>query len=269
MISPESFIDIHCHMLPGLDDGPNSWEDAIEMAKIASEDGIGTVVVTPHQLGGFTQNTPAVIREHAARFQAILERHGIPLCVVPGADVRIEPDLVEKIKADKVMTLADQGRYVLLELPHEIFFPLEGLLNELRAAEMVGILSHPERNRGILNQPKLLYPLLEQGCLLQITAGSLLGRFGDTSKKFSEWMLKEQLVHFVCTDAHGPRSRVPILSSAFERVTRLLGRDCASDLFYRNSSEIVRRTLIPIHRKATSSENPRNSSDMIPKRKIA
>jgi protein-tyrosine phosphatase len=256
-------------MLPGLDDGPSCWEDAIEMARIAAKDGIAAVAVTPHQLGSFVQNTPEVIREQTARFQTILERQGIPLCVVPGADVRIEPDLVGKIKADKVMTLADQGRHVLLELPHEIYIPLEGLLHELRSAEMVGILTHPERNRGILNQPKLLYPLLEQGCLFQITAGSLLGKFGDAPKRFCEWMLKQQLVHFVCTDAHGPRSRLPILSDAFERVTELSGRSCAVGIFCRNSAEIVQKPSIPIHRKANSKGIPQNASVSITRRKIA
>ena len=139
----ERFVDIHCHMLPGLDDGAHDWQESLAMAQLAVQDGIGLVVVTPHQLGNFAHNRGELIRQRTREFQGLLDHHGLPLRVVPGADVRIEPELLPKLRAGEVLTLADRGRYVLLELPHEVYFPLERLLGELERAGMVGILSHP------------------------------------------------------------------------------------------------------------------------------
>jgi protein-tyrosine phosphatase len=246
MIAPEPFIDLHCHLLPGLDDGPRCWEDAVGMAKIAAADGIGAVVATPHQLGNHPHNTPAVIREHTAQMQRLLLQQNIAIELFPGGDVRIEPDLVGKIQADEVMTLADLGRHVLLELPHEIYIPLDGLLHEFRCAGLVCILSHPERNLGILNQPKVLRRLHDQGCLFQITAGSLAGKFGLPIQKFSEWMIKQNLVHIVSTDAHGPRSRMPVLSRAFQLVVQWIGQNAALDLFCRNPAAIIAKSPVTL-----------------------
>ena len=212
------------------------------MAKIAAADGIGAVAVTPHQLGNYPKNTPAVIRDSTAQLQRLLLQQKVDLELFPGGDVRIEPDLVEKIRADEVMTLADLGRHVLLELPHEIYFPLDGLLHEFRLAGLVCILSHPERNHGILNQPKVLRRLHDQGCLFQVTAGSLLGKFGLPIQKFSEWMVKQKLVHIISTDAHGPRSRKPELSQAFQLVAQWIGQNGAIDLFCRNPAAVIAKS---------------------------
>ena len=154
------------------------------MAEMAVADGIGTIVATPHQLGSHAKNSGKTIREAAVRFQHCLDQRRLPLRVLPGADVRIEPDLVRKIRSGEVLTLADRRRHVLLELPHDVYVPLDRLLAELAAAGLVGILSHPERNRGILNQPGVLRPLVERGCLMQVTAGSLTGRLARKSKAF-------------------------------------------------------------------------------------
>ena len=130
-----------------------------------------------------------------------------------------------------VLTLGDHRRHVLLELPHELYLPLEPVLERAFAARRwSGILSHPERNQGILRQPDVLAPLVDAGCLLQITAGSLCGTFGPECQQFSEWLLAEGMVHFVATDAHGPRSRRPLMRRAFERVVELTDEATAIDL---------------------------------------
>jgi protein-tyrosine phosphatase len=221
MRQPDSFVDIHCHLVPGIDDGSKSWDESLAMARMAAADGIATVVVTPHQLGSFSHNHGDQIRERTEELQEFLDQHDVPLSVLPGADVRIEPDMLLKLRRGEVLTLADRGKHVLLELPHEIYFPLEPVLDELVKAGMAGILSHPERNQGLLKQPQLLEPLVEQGCLMQITAGSLLGTFGPQSQQLALWMLEHDLVHFVATDAHGPKSRRPLMRRAFEQVAEI------------------------------------------------
>ena len=224
------FVDIHCHLLPGVDDGADDWHTTLDMARMAVADGTHTIIVTPHQLGNFSSNTAGAIRSWTSQLQQVLSEHRIPLQVLPGGDARIEDGMVDRIVGDQVMTLADQGRHVLLELPHELYFPLEGLLAQLRQHGMVGVLSHPERNSGLLRQPELLHGLVDAGCLMQVTAGSLMGTFGDPSKQLGEWMLAEGLVHFLATDAHGTRSRRPLMGRAHQRVAGLTDRQTADDL---------------------------------------
>lgn len=235
----ERFVDIHCHMLPGLDDGAHDWQESLAMAQLAVQDGIGLVVVTPHQLGNFAHNRGELIRQRTREFQGLLDHHGLPLRVVPGADVRIEPELLPKLRAGEVLTLADRGRYVLLELPHEVYFPLERLLGELERAGMVGILSHPERNLGLLRQAELIAALVRGGCLMQLTAGSLLGAFGPEIQERSEQLVCEGLVHFVATDAHGSRTRRPLMRQAFDAIAELTAPEMAWELCARNPARVV------------------------------
>lgn len=220
------------------------------MARLAVSEGIRTVVATPHQLGNYGRNRGETIRSQTAALRQLLAEHSVPLEVLPGADVRIEPDLVSKIRHGDVLTLADLRRYVLLELPHEIYLPLDRLLGELQAAGMVGILSHPERNQGILAQPRVLDNLRDRGCLMQITAGSLVGTFGPQSQAMAERMVVQGLVHFVATDAHGAKARRPLMRRAFERVTQLAGVEKANQVCATNPAcAVTNRTLAVARRK--------------------
>ena len=215
---PASFSDIHCHLLPGIDDGARDLTASLAMAQMAVADGTQTIIVTPHQLGNFAHNRGDDIRARTAALQSELDAAGIPLTILPGGDVRIEEGMVAGLLAGDVMTLGDHGRHVLLELPHETYLPLEGLLAELKRHGIVGILSHPERNRGLLHAPELLPELVDGGCLMQVTAGSLVGTFGPDSQQLGEWMVRQGLVHFIASDGHGPRNRRPLIRRAFERV---------------------------------------------------
>jgi protein-tyrosine phosphatase len=239
MTEPGLFVDLHCHLLPGLDDGPASWSEAVGMAEMAVADGTGTIVATPHQLGSHGGNHGATIRQHVAQLEQQLAEREIPLRVLPGADVRIEPDLVRRILDGEVLTVADRKRHVLLELPHEIYLPLERLLAELKGAGMAGILTHPERNQGILRSPGVLRSLVETGCLLQVTAASLTGAFGERIRVFCEQLIRQEMVSFVSSDAHGTHSRPPGLGPAFRRVTGLVGRPAAVTLFRDNPARVV------------------------------
>lgn len=227
---PAVFADIHCHLLPGIDDGAPDIATSLAMAQMAVADGTHTIVVTPHQLGNYSANQGEEIRRQTKLLQRVLNEHSIPLELLPGGDVRIEDGMIEKILAGDVMTLGDHHTHVLLELPHELYFPLENVLGELQRHGISGVLSHPERNQGILHDPTLLPPLVELGCLMQVTAGSLMGTFGSRSQELSEWMLEQGLVHFIATDAHGARSRRPLMRRAYDRIAELVGEPTALDL---------------------------------------
>jgi protein-tyrosine phosphatase len=242
-------VDIHCHLLPDLDDGAADWDESLAMARMAVADGISTIVATPHQLGNFGQNDGESIRARCAELQELLDRHGVDLELLPGADVRIEPELIARIRTGDVVTLADHRRHVLLELPHELYLPMEGLLADLRAAGLAGILSHPERNLGILRRPRIVESLVDAGCLMQVTAGSLAGTFGPRSKRLCETLVAEGLVHFIATDAHGSRSRRPLLSGAFDRVAALAGDEAAVELCSENPARVAAGHRVPAGRR--------------------
>ncbi len=233
------FVDIHCHLVPGIDDGAKTPEDSLAMARMAVEDGIRTVITTPHQLGSYRANDGAKIRQRVTELQQLLDSNQIDLRVMPGADVRIEADMIPGLKAGSVLTLGDLGRHVLLELPHEMYIPLEPVLDGLEAAGMVGILSHPERNQGLLRQPNLIPPLVERGCLMQVTAGSIVGTFGPGPQEMAEAMVQEGSVHFVATDAHGPKSRRPLIRRALEQVAELADEQTAIDVGCRNPAAVA------------------------------
>jgi protein-tyrosine phosphatase len=251
MPSAEAFVDIHCHLIPEIDDGAKSWLETFAMAEMAVADGIGTIVVTPHQLGTYSHNSGDLIRQRTAELQAELDAHEIPLEVLPGGDVRIEDDMVSGLRHGAVMSLADHRKHVLLELPHELYFPLDGILDELRRNDMVGILSHPERNQGLLREPALVESLVDAGCLMQVTASSLIGGMGGAPQEMAEWMLANGLVHFLATDAHGPKSRRPLMTRAFERVVELSDWEVAVDLCCRNPRAVAEGNGIAAGRRAT------------------
>lgn len=239
MATPEPFVDIHCHLIPGIDDGAKSWQEALTMAEIAVADGVTTVVVTPHQLGTYSHNDGHLIRQRCQELQQQLDDHHIPLRVAPGADVRIDETMLAGLRSGRVLTLADRNKHVLLELPHELYFPLDGVLSGLNDFGVTGILSHPERNQGLLREPQEVQRLVELGCLMQVTAGSLTGTFGAACQQMAEWMLAQDLVHFLATDAHGARSRRPLMSRAFEFVAAFVNEQAALDVCCRNPAAVV------------------------------
>ncbi|WP_153559137.1 tyrosine-protein phosphatase [Roseimaritima sediminicola] len=225
--SPSGFVDIHCHLLPGIDDGSRSWEESLEMAQQMVADGTDTVIVTPHQLGNYSETLGQTIRHRTDQLQQWLSANGVPLRVLPGADVRIDAEMIERLKSGDCLTLGDYRHHVLLELPHELYQPLEPVLDQLHALGMVGILSHPERNQGILRQPQVIEPLVRAGCLMQVTADSYVGAFGEEPQHLAESIVGNGWCHFLATDAHGSRRRPPRMRRAFEKAQGHVGHALA------------------------------------------
>jgi len=220
-------VDIHCHLLPAIDDGAADLEASLAMARLSVEQGVDTVVVTPHQLGAYAHNHGDDIRRRVVELQTELDSRAIPLRVLPGADVRIEDHMLAGLDSGEVVTLGDHGKHVLLELPHELYFPLAPLLDALAARGMVGVLSHPERNGGLLSDRRLIEPLVARGCLMQVTSGSLVGGFGPDSQAMAEWMAGRGLIHFLSTDGHGPTRRRPRLGDGLRAAEKLAGEEAA------------------------------------------
>jgi protein-tyrosine phosphatase len=220
---------------------------------MAAADGTGTLIATPHQLGPNSQVTAAAIRAGVADLQRAVVAAGIDVTVLPGADVRIEPELPTLLKRGDVVTLGDRGRHVLLELPHEVYIPLDPLLAALRKQGLTGILSHPERNKGIVANPAVMADVVKAGGLLQITAGSLLGSFGPSARRLAEMCVRQRLVHFVASDAHDTTRRPFGLSAAHAAVTGLAGRRFADLVASENPARVAEG-------RAVSDEGPRKAT---------
>ena len=250
-------IDIHCHPLPNLDDGAASWDEALAMARLAAEDGVGRIIATPHQLGAFGHIHADAIRKQAAEFQQTLDRHAVTLTVLPGAEIRVEPHLAARVRRGELLTLANRGRHVLLELPHNVYFPIDRVLAELKAAGLTGILAHPERNQAIRSRPEVLAALVHAGCLVQVTGGSILGAFGHEVEQFASRLVEQGMVHFVATDAHGSRTRRPLLAKVFHAVANLVDESTAMVLLSQNPGRVTEGKEVPSGRRASRQLGPK------------
>jgi protein-tyrosine phosphatase len=245
-----SFVDIHCHILPSIDDGPRDWDEALAMARLAAEHGTSTIIATPHQLGSFSKNRGNDIRALVAELQQRLDSAAIPLRVLSGGEVRIEPGLADGLARGDLLSLGDHRRHVLIELPHEIYLPLDPLLDDLARRKIVGILAHPERNQGLLRRRELLAPLIDVGCLTQVTAGSLCGTFGPDAKELAEWLLENGLIHIVASDGHGSRSRRPLIRRAHELIEAITDRQTADDLCCHHPARVAAGQCVRPGRRA-------------------
>jgi protein-tyrosine phosphatase len=224
-------IDIHSHILPGLDDGPKKISQAIEMCRLAEADGIHTIVATPHTLNGVYQNEKGLILKGVQDLRQILEREGIGIEILPGTDTHVHPGLLDHIMNGHAMTLNDTGRYIMLEFPdYFIFQNISKLLDLLISKGMIPIISHPERNRQMMRKIEILREMVAGGALSQITAMSITGKFGRQVKKAAEKMIKENLVQVIASDSHSPNHRPPVLSPAIERVRKWIGAEEALDM---------------------------------------
>lgn len=239
------FYDIHCHLLPGIDDGPADWELTLDMARMAVAEGAHTALCTPHQSARYPENTAPTLRRKVEELRQRLAQAAIPLEVGLGGDVRIEPDLVERLAAGQLATLADRQKHLLLELPHRIYWPLESLVAQLARRGVVGILTHPERNAELAARPALLDDVVAAGCLVQITADSVLGHFGRTAEQVCRRWLQRGQVHFVSSDAHDTQTRPPRWAEAFERVVEWTDIDTADALFSRNPRAVCEGRAVP------------------------
>jgi protein-tyrosine phosphatase len=225
-----ALIDLHSHLLPGIDDGAADEEQSLEMARMAVADGITVQACTPHIVPGVYNNVGPDIRARVAHLQFRLHQEGVPLRLVTGADVHMTPNLVAKVRSGEALTLNDT-RYLLIETPHHVLPPrTEDVFFDLRAAGFVPILTHPERMSWIEHRYELVKRVVESGVWMQLTAGALTGHFGNRAQYWSERMLDEGLVHIIATDAHDVSQRPPQLSAAFEVLSARIGESEAKQL---------------------------------------
>nr|HET6903453.1 CpsB/CapC family capsule biosynthesis tyrosine phosphatase [Ktedonobacteraceae bacterium] len=217
-------IDTHLHILPGVDDGPETMEEAVALASVLVQEGVHAAIATPHYNDQFCQRSAAEVKERVNELQQVLDRQGILLRLFAGHEALIKPGLVDDILAGKLATL-NGSRYLLLELWNSNWLPAtEQVIFELRASGITPVLAHPERYRVFQKELNLLESLQQQGVLVQITASSLLGMQGRTAQRTAEKLLKRGLVHFIASDAHGLYSRPPAIAQSLCQIAKLIGQ---------------------------------------------
>jgi protein-tyrosine phosphatase len=247
-------IDIHSHILPGLDDGASTIADSILMARAALNDGISHVLATPHHANGRYLNGALSVKEAVEDLIRVLQEQQIPLRVLPGSEIRVYKNLIEDMERGSILTLND-SRYALIEFPADrIPEHMEEYIHELRVIGKVAIIAHPERNQEIMRNPERLAHLIGLGALSQITAGSVNGHFGKKIRSFAMQLCSEHLTHFIASDAHNILDRPFGLLHSYRAIADSLG-DKYVEYYQTNARNLIHNDKItvwePVIRKPT------------------
>jgi len=235
-------IDLHCHMLPGIDDGPKNMEQSLAMARYAVDHGIERCVLTPHIQPGWYDNDYKIIAAVYENFKAELSREGIPLQIGMAAEVRVCGELPIMISQNKIPFLGEwQGkRVILLEFPHEnVPVGVDKLVDWLIAKDILPLIAHPERNQAIMKQPNKIDQFLDKGCLLQLTADSITGLFGDESQKCALRYIKQDVAFIIASDAHNLHKRKPNLQEAKDFLLSITSAEQINKLMVDNPAQLI------------------------------
>jgi protein-tyrosine phosphatase len=235
-------IDLHCHLLPNIDDGASNMKESLALARIASANGITKSIVTPHIQPGRFDNDINSIRVAFIEFQQALKDNNISLEVGMAAEVRICPEIMLMITNNQIPFLGSLDGYniLLLEMPYN-HIPLgsDKMVRWLMNRKIRPIIVHPERNAEIVANIEKIYQFIELGCLLQITAGSLLGRFGHQQQLCAQQMLENELVDVIATDAHNLKYRPPNLEQGRKAAAEIIGETAAWKLVHDTPEQII------------------------------
>ena len=242
-------FDIHCHLLPGIDDGPPDLESALMLARQAVDDGVTHAVLTPHVHPGRWENTLPGIQRAVDLFREALIEQGIPLFVGVGGEVRVGPEIKRLFTDHQLPVLGSWygEKVILLELPHgHIPVGTDVIVSWLRSEGVVPLIAHPERNKEVMRSFDKLQQFVEAECLFQVTAGSLQGQFGENARRTALRLLDSGLVTVLASDAHHVARRPVNLSIGREVVAKLHGEAQADQLVYGNPLAIVRRQFLEL-----------------------
>ena len=232
-------VDIHCHLLAGLDDGPKSAEDALEMCRIAYDDGTRWICAGAHQNDHYPLVTPEVIKCAAAKLKEQLKQEEIGLATVPCAEIMAHIDMEEAWQKDQLLSVADRKQYLLVEMPDGMFVDLRATVAAFAEQKLRVILAHPERQAELLHGNRLIEELIELGALVQVSAESVTKPKSSTDAKILRSWFRRGIVHAMGSDGHSPRRRRPQMGDAYKEVSRWAGMSVADRIFSTNGMGIM------------------------------
>ncbi len=233
-------IDIHCHILPGVDDGAQVLADSIEMARVAEQEGITKILATPHHKNPKYENSKPFVMEEVNKLNAIFQSEGLSIEILPGQECRISGEILEDYQNGDVLSVNDKDKYVLVEFPsNHVPRYTERLFYDLQVAGLTPVIVHPERNSELIQSPEILYNLVKAGALSQVTAASLIGKFGKKIRQFSIQCVENGLTHILASDAHNTTTRGFCLREAYEDLAQLFGNGVRME-FQENAELLIK-----------------------------
>lgn len=231
-------IDIHCHILPGIDDGAADFTESLEMAKAAAKEGIKKIIATPHHRNGSYDNYKDEIIHRTKELNDYLQSEQVKVEILPGQETRIYGEMVEDYEKGEILTLAEVSTYVFVEFPSgNVPRYTEQLLFDLQMKGVTPVIVHPERNAELIQQPDKLYQFVKNGAATQVTAASVVGYFGKKIQKFTEDLIQANLTHFIASDAHNTTTRAFKMEEALEVINAKFGSDILFMLM--DNSELI------------------------------
>ena len=235
--------DIHCHILPFVDDGADSMEDAVEMARMAADSGVTAIIATPHcnlPYGEEKNYISRPLRERFFQLQQAVKAAGIPLTILPGCEVLCTPDTPELLRQGKLLTLAG-SRYLLVEFffDEELSY-MDEMLSAVAQQGFVPVVAHPERYEAVHRNPRIVERWFQAGYVIQLNKGSILGRLGRRAAWTAEWILSRGLAHVVASDAHSPVMRTTEMSEVTQFLCEVCSPEYADILLNVNPGCILR-----------------------------
>jgi len=221
-------IDLHSHIIPAIDDGARTEDEALEMLRMAIDQGVTTQVLTPHIHLGRFNNTRKNIEQQFIQFKEKVDQHNLPIKLLLGAECRIGPEIIQLIGNESIPWLGVHNgkRTFLLEFPRiDLPFGSDNLVKWLLAKNYLPVIVHPERNSTFLNHRSKLQNFIDLGCPLQITASSITGKFGSEVQKMTEELLIEDKVSAIASDCHNLKGRSPDLYMGVEKAIEIIGKE--------------------------------------------
>lgn len=232
-------IDIHCHILPEVDDGSRSLNESIEMAMIAKEQGIKKIVNTSHYHPDFRYKKGEELLKELNDFNNVLKENMIDIEVLIGNEIYYTKDLIKQIDELDFYTL-NNSRYILIEFPPTNFpNDLCNIVYELKEKNYIPVFAHVERYREVQENPNLIYEAIKAGAVIQINSHSILGNSGKELQKTCDTLIKRNMVHIVGTDAHRSKRRTPVFLDAYKYVSDKYSKEIADNLFIKNNDLII------------------------------
>lgn len=232
-------IDIHCHIMPGVDDGSPDLQTSLEMLRMAEADGIEQIILTPHHKPMHHNIRPQKNHLYMKNLQQAAVENGISVKLYSGNEIYYSGETQEQLVNGEICSLADSD-YVLVEFhPTDIYSNIHNAMYQVLGAGFIPVLAHVERYSNVVLHPKYIDDLIGLGCYIQVNASSVMGKYGFGIKHFTRKLLKEQKVHFVATDAHDTKSRVPRLAECRAFVEKKISVAYAEDIFYNNPLAVI------------------------------
>lgn len=241
-----ALVDMHVHLLAGLDDGPKTMHDALQMARMLCGEGATHSVALAHQNEEYPLNTPQRIRSATSEFVNALRDAAVPLEVHATSEVMAHPEIVSDWKAGNLMSVADRGQWMLIEFPHNLFIDLKPIVRDLRGLGVRVILAHAERTPEMLHEPGLIEDMIRMGCLVQVSSGSVTSPGHPKDEKALKDWFKRGIVHLLGSDGHSTGRRAPRLAAAAQIIQHWIGPSQADQVCGMNGLAILRGVAPPI-----------------------